>query len=283
MGFSIWFLQIAYAIYIMVRSAYLPPYDGQMIVDQRIGAWIALPAGILWLGRRHWLNVLKSVFQKAGTGEELRNKVAGTALLIGMAGMLFWLLWVRVPALWAIALVDLMFLFALGLTRIVAETGVPLMAPDTNYLTTLANLVPVAWRTAAGMYFSGVMGIVAGHLNRVCVTTVMCHALGLDKKAAPRRHVRLAGIFFGVLILSVLIGGGHPACADLPSYHLPGRRMVAGRLRRGRLLQGIRRAAPEGFRIGTRDRSELQPSSTQWIPILRAPATERYRAKPYPF
>ena len=74
-GFSIWFLQIAYAIYIMVRSAYLPPYDGQMIVDQRIGAWIALPAGILWLGRRHWLNVLKSVFQKAGTGEELRNKV----------------------------------------------------------------------------------------------------------------------------------------------------------------------------------------------------------------
>jgi len=206
-GFSIWFLQVAYAIFIMIRSAYVPPYDGQMLTDQRLGAWIALPLGILWLGRRHWWTVLRSVFRRPDNDEAVRNKVAGTALLIGLAGMLLWLLWVRVPFLWAIALVAIMFLFALGLTRIVAETGVPLMAPDSHYLTTLASLVPAAWRTAAGMYFSGIVGIISGHLNRVCTTTIFCHALGLDKNATPRRHVRLATILFGVLILSVLIGG----------------------------------------------------------------------------
>jgi hypothetical protein len=206
-GFSIWFMQVAYAIFIMTRQAYLPPYDGQMIVDHRVGAWVALPLGLLWLGRRHWAGVLRSVFRPAPDDVEWRNKIAGSAMLLGLAGVLAWLLWVGVPLLWALALAALLFLFALGLTRIVAETGIPLMAPDSNYATTLAGLVPVAWRTAAGMYFTGIIGIISGHLNRVCAMTMMCHALGMDRKTTPRRQIRLAGLFLGVLLLSIVVGG----------------------------------------------------------------------------
>ncbi len=206
-GFSIWFFQLAYAIFIMLNLAYAPPFDGRVVLDHRLGAWIAIPLGILWMGRRHWAAVMRCVFSRPRNDEELRNKVGGTALLAGMLGVLCWLLWVRVPFLWALALVAILFLFALGMTRIVAETGVPLMAPDSRYVVTLANLIPVAWRTAAGMYFSGIIGIVSGHLNRICATTMLTHSLGLDPKAAPRRHIRLAAIFLTTILLSVLIGG----------------------------------------------------------------------------
>lgn len=206
-SFSIWFMQFAYGITIMVRQAYLPPYSPQMLVDQRIGAWIAVPCGILWLGRRHFLATARSLFHRPRNDGELRSRVAAGAFLLGWTGVLAWLLWVGVPPLWAFGLAMLMFLFALGLTRIVAETGIPLMAPDTGYIRTLAGLIPVGWRTAAGMYFSGIVAIIAGHLNRVCATTVVCHALGLDAKVPPRRHLRLAGLFFGVIVLSVVVGG----------------------------------------------------------------------------
>jgi len=206
-GLSIWFFQLVYAIFIMVSIAYAPPYDGRVIMDHRIGAWIAIPLGVLWMSRRHWAEVIRLVFRRPKNDEELRNKVGGTALLVGMLGVFFWLLWVGVPVLWALALVAVLFLFALGMTRIVAETGVPLMAPDSHYVVTLANLIPVSWRTAAGMYFSGIIGVVSGHLNRLCATTMLSHSLGLDNTATPRRHIRMASVFLGIILLSVIIGG----------------------------------------------------------------------------
>lgn len=218
-GFSIWFLQIVYAVFIMTKSAYLPPYDGQMIVYQRTGAWIALPIGLLWLGRRHWAAMIRNLFHPARTDEQRRDKIALIALITGMLGVLAWLLWVRVPFWWALLLVALLFLFALGMARIVAETGIPLMAPDTHYIVNLANMVPVTWRTAAGMYFSGIVAIIAGHLNRVCATVMGCHAIGLDRKATPRRQLHIGGLLFAVLAASIVIGG---AIQLVMSYNFPG-------------------------------------------------------------
>lgn len=206
-GLSIWFFQVVYAVFIMASVAWAPPFDHRVIMQHRLGAWIALPLGILWAGRRHWWMVLKSVGQRPTNDSELRYKVGGTALLTGMAGILCWFLWLGVPVVWALGLVTILFLFALGMARIVVETGVPLMAPDSHYVVALANLVPVAWRTAAGMYFSGIVGIISGHLNRVCTTAMLCHALGLDKEAPPRRHIKLATLFLTIILLSILVGG----------------------------------------------------------------------------
>ncbi|MBN1674567.1 MAG: hypothetical protein JXR37_26205 [Kiritimatiellae bacterium] len=215
-GFSIWFFQLAYALLIMVRQAYYPPFHYGMISDHRIGAWLAVPLGVMWLGRRHWQHVFRCVFRGAAHAADRRDRLAGIAFLGGCLGMFAWLMWVRVNAVWAVALIVLSVLYALGLTRIVAETGLPLMAPDTHYVLTLARLVPVAWRTAASMYWSGIVGFWIGHGNRLCVTTFMVHALGLDKDACPRKHVRLAGLLVGVLALSLIVCG---AAHLLASYH----------------------------------------------------------------
>ncbi len=206
-GMSIWFFQIVYALYIMFGIAYTPAFNSQVVFDHRLGAWIAVPLCILWFGRRHWWSVLRAVVRPAANDVELRKKVGGTGLLAGMAGVWCWLLWVGVPPLWAVGLVGILFLFALGMTRIVAETGVPLMAPNSPFVSTLVNLMPMDWKTAAGVYFSGIVGNISGHLNRVCATTMLCHAMGLDRNATPRRHIRLAGLFLGVILLSFVVGG----------------------------------------------------------------------------
>jgi hypothetical protein len=206
-GMSIWFFQIVYGVFLMMGVAYMPSFQSNVVFDHRLGAWIAIPLCILWFGRAHWWAVFKSVFKRPADDAELRNKVGGTGMLIGMVGVWCWLLWVGVGPLWALGLVGILFLFALGMTRIVAETGVPLMAPNSPFVSTLVNLVPVSWHTAANVYFSGIVGMVSGHLNRVCATTMVCHAIGLDKSATPRRQIRLAGLFLGVILLSVVAGG----------------------------------------------------------------------------
>jgi len=204
---SIWFFQIAYAIFILIGVSYMPTFQPGVVGDHRLGAWIAIPLFILWMGRRQWWTVLRAVVQRPTSDEQWRNKIGGIGVLLGAAGVMAWLMWVGVPLWWAALLVGVLFLFALGMTRIVAETGVPLMAPNTMNVGTLVNFLPFSWRSAAGVYFSGIVGIVAGHLNRVCAMTVVCHALGMDRKASPRWHVRLAALFFGVIVLSVVVGG----------------------------------------------------------------------------
>ena len=74
-------------------------------LKKEFGAWLAIPLGILWMGRRHWAEVIKSVFRMPKDDTDLRNKCGGTALLVGMGGVLCWLLWVGVPFVWALGLV----------------------------------------------------------------------------------------------------------------------------------------------------------------------------------
>ncbi|NOY79628.1 MAG: hypothetical protein GXP31_01355 [Kiritimatiellaeota bacterium] len=215
-GFSIWFFQIVYALVILFGTAYRPPFHYQMITDHRIGAFFAVPLWILWLGRARWAQVLRRTAVPGNSDEERRDRAAGLALLAGFGGMLAWMLWVRVSPLWALALLILSFFYALAITRIVAETGLPLIAPDTRYTLTLARLVPASWRTAASMYFAGIVGFFIGHGNRLCVTTMVIHALGLDKRSGAKRQLRLAGLFLGVIVLSVVVCGGVHLWA---SYH----------------------------------------------------------------
>ncbi len=206
-GFSIWFFQVIYAAYIVIGRAYNPPFHYETITDHRIGAFFAVPLWILWLGRRQWARVFRSLVVWDGTAENARNRWSALAFLTGIFGMAAWLVWVHVQAVWIPALILLAVFYALAITRIVAETGLPLIAPDTRYTLTLIQIVPLAWRTAATTYFSAVVGFFVGHGNRLCCTTMMLHALGLNREAGPRRQVRLASLFLAVVVFSVAACG----------------------------------------------------------------------------
>jgi len=214
-GFSIWFFQIAYAVMVVIWRAYHPPFYYEVITDHRIGAFFAVPLWILWLGRRRWMQVFGALFRPDGD-ERFRDRAAAAGFVGGCAGMFAWLLWVGVQPVWALSLIVLAVLYALAITRIVAETGLPLIAPDTRYTFTLLRLIPASLRNAATTYFWAVVAFFIGHGNRLCVSTMMVHAMGLDPEQKPKRQTGLAILFLGVIVLSVVICGSAHLWA---SYH----------------------------------------------------------------
>jgi hypothetical protein len=134
-----------------------------------------------------------------GPGESIPWR-AWLAPLLAWSGLL-------VP-LWALGIVVGLVLFALLITRLVAETGLPLIAPGIGGVYHFISILPVAWRTAASMFFAGIGGFLATQANRVCAATVAIHALGLDPDAAPKKQTRVALLLLIVLILSLVVCGG---------------------------------------------------------------------------
>ena len=129
-SFSIWFFQVAYAIYIMIRSTYFPPLQYASIEDHRIGAFIVFPLFVLWLARRHLARIARTLYSRAEGPDDRAYRAAAVALLLGLAGMFVWLLWAGVHPAWAGGLVTIGFLFGLSVTRLLAETGIPMFFPQ---------------------------------------------------------------------------------------------------------------------------------------------------------
>jgi len=216
-GFSIWAFQVLYALYIMLHRAYFPPFQYQQIADHRIGAFLVVPIGVLWLGRRQIARAWRSLAPGTRLDEEGRAlRAASIAFAAGCLGMFLWFLWVHVHPLWALGLIVLSILFALAVARIVAETGLTLIAPDNYYVVHLARLIPLPLRTAASSFFAGVVGFFICSGNRLCTTVFMTHALGLDAEAPPRKRVRLAALLLAVLVISLVACGAVHLHA---SYH----------------------------------------------------------------
>ena len=204
---SVWIFQVVYAIYMMLGTAYAPPFDFTTLRDHRLGATLAFPLCVLWMARRHLANVARAVVKPGANPDNRAYRVAGVCLLAGMLGMIAWLRWVNVPLVWAICITLTGFLTSLAMMRVVAETGLPLFYPPPDCFIPLASLIPLAWRTHAGMYFSGVMAAWFGPGQRVCVATAATHAMGLNKEIKPRGHAALGGLFMLVLILTILGAG----------------------------------------------------------------------------
>ncbi|MFC1600857.1 DUF6785 family protein [Candidatus Sumerlaeota bacterium] len=208
-AFSIWSLQLIYGVYWMLGQAYMAPFYTGQVGDHSTGAYLGLTVGILWLGRAHWWNVGRCVLFGAKTPAERRDRWAGIAFILGCLGMLLWFLWVGVGPWWGLVMIAMCFIFGLVLTRLVAETGLPLIAPGTGMnAEPLLRLAPTKWHSAASAYFSGVIAVFINDGNRMCVSTMAVHALGLNRKAGPGRHSRLAVGMLVVLVASLVICGG---------------------------------------------------------------------------
>lgn len=229
-GFSMWFLVLGYALYVMFGKTYVPEFSEQSVRDHRWGAMLVVTGAILWLGRAHWSRVLRLAtgLLGAGTDEDRRDRLAGWMFLAGCAGIFVWLLTLgNVQWWWALFFLAWGVCATLLIARVVAETGVPFVRIDAGYQVPLvywigahlsrANLL--GWLSMASMYGSTVVMILFDLMSRISPVVMMTHALGLDAQASPRKHVRLAWLSIGVLVLGLFVGGAvHLAI----SYHHSG-------------------------------------------------------------
>ena len=207
-GFSIWSMQFLIAIWIVLAKTYSPPFRVVNQMQLQLGASVMIPLVVLWLSRQHLKHVAVCMGRGAKTEADRMYRTAGLVFIASLVCLVGWLLWVHVTPLWALGIVVGLVLFALLITRLVAETGLPLIAPGIGGVYHFISILPVAWRTAASMFFAGIGGFLATQANRVCAATVAIHALGLDPDAAPKKQTRVALLLLIVLILSLVVCGG---------------------------------------------------------------------------
>ena len=207
-GFSIWFFIVAYSFYRMVGTVYLPPFEHNTMIDHRTGAMLAMAIAILWLGRNHWVRVFGSMFTRGGDGEIRRDRDAGWLFVLGLAGMMAWLLWLKLSIVWAVLLVCFAFMTALLIARVVAETGMPFMRVRSDGLL-LMKLAPLKWLSPIGMFLATMVTIIFPVSSRIGVSAmaVQSGVLVGESQPQPRVQTRLGWLFLGILLVGLLVCG----------------------------------------------------------------------------
>jgi hypothetical protein len=191
--------------------------------SQHMGAAVAFCGGFLWIGRKHWSLVLRSIFRRGGgadvCGESLRLPALCAMGSFGV--MLAWMLVVGMT--WWVALVALGFLLLAHLVtaRVVAETGLCFVRTDTAPAMVTTTLPPTAL-SGNDVYFQGAFTILGSTATRESALVfsqsglVTADRVGLDDADKPRQtQRRLLGAMALALVLSVVVS----AAASLWCYY----------------------------------------------------------------
>ncbi|MBN1516709.1 hypothetical protein JXA32_09095 [Candidatus Sumerlaeota bacterium] len=206
-GFSIWSFQIIWALYVMIYSAYYPPWQELSMDDHNTGAVFGTFLVVVWLGRSHWLHVLKCMIGKVRGADDLSYSISGWAFALGCAGMAAWLIWVKTPLPYVLFLVFMTVVFTLVMTRVIAESGLPLLGVNPVTIQRLLRLVPAAFHTPSSAFFGGLISLFNGSNNRMCVAVLTTHAIGLESKATQSKRTSIGGLVLFVLIASLVVCG----------------------------------------------------------------------------
>lgn len=206
-SFSIWFTILFFGLFVMFTRQYMPTFDTMRLYDQGCGALIAVAAGIIWLGRHHYIKVMGAVFRPARSDEERTNAMAGRWFLTGCVVMLVWFIWAGAGFLWSLLLVVTAVLVMLLVARIVAETGITYIWIIPLTASRLIGLFPRSWNSIATAFLEGAHYILANRASAVSATVMMILTLGLKRDPTPKSGRNLARMGIVILMLGLVICG----------------------------------------------------------------------------
>jgi hypothetical protein len=207
-AFSIWATVALYQVYICIGAEYFAPFHGNAAIeDHRNGAILGVSIIILWLGRKQWKAVMKSMFRPAENDVDRRNRVAGLMFCIGCLGLLVWQMWAGNAFIYAVFAVIMVVLTTLVLARIVAETGIPLTG-NSLLAGSMLSLLPISWLSGKAIYLTNSVDLIIGNnASLVSGSVTTMHGLGLDEDEKPRRQAKLAMSLLGVTVLGLVVAG----------------------------------------------------------------------------
>jgi len=206
-GFSIWFVTVAYAFYEMFGRAYLQPYEGGYVNDHRTGAMIAVSVTVLYLSRHHWRHVGGVMGRRVASDADRMLRASGWMVVTGALGMLAWLVWAGVPVVWAAVFVLIGFMVSLLIARIVAETGLPFFRITGMNPGYFLAMLPAGWLNGATVYMAGFVTMIFQVGSRVSAAVMASHAAGIDEKATPKHQLRLGYLMIGILVVGFAAAG----------------------------------------------------------------------------
>lgn len=179
--------------------------------DQHLGACAAFALGMLFIGRTHWITVIRNAIGM-GTGGDRRFRVALWLFVGSAAAIVAWLIAAGVTP-WLAGTIVLFTIVAHVITsRVVAETGLPFFRSGIGVSQIYTNL-PIAATTGRDIFFAGI-GTLLGPLGtRDGLTGLTMHGLGVaESQADVERERRKLG---GVIALTLIVGAAIAVVATI--------------------------------------------------------------------
>lgn len=204
-AFSLWatFLLVSlYRVQLNVMGGDLPAPATEY---QHLGATIAFAGGVLWIGRHHFARIALDLVRlnRPAVHPDGSYRVSAFLFLAACAVMFGWLVFVGMQVWLAAALVVMMLMAQLGITRFVAETGVPFFRFYGGH-THLMTLAPAGSITTTDAVIAGLTSPMGALSTRESLTPMAAHALRIEQDVEPQ-HPRYRQL---VLVMSwaVMIG-----------------------------------------------------------------------------
>ena len=208
-AFSIWFWILVQGLYITLGRAYTPTFNSWHIFDQTFGALLAIAVWVLWLGRAHWAEVGRAMLGRASGGpHSVRDAVAGWMFALGCAGIVCWLVWAGCSLWWSILATAGCAIVSLLMTRIIAETGIPIFWIPYFTVGSLTSLFPLSWQSPTILFFSAVFSSLLSRTTAVSAAVISTLALGIDREASPSYRSRLLPGGLMLMIAGFVVCGG---------------------------------------------------------------------------
>lgn len=129
--------------------------SGAMSTDQLYGAVVAYAGAAVWIGRRHWINVLNGMIGRRAISTD---SIAAWCMVVCLIGVGGWLCVAGASVAGAVVITLSLLVFFFVAARVVAETGLVFMQLDSRLVrpwVILANSLPEGWRvrTTTRSYF----------------------------------------------------------------------------------------------------------------------------------
>lgn len=212
-SFSLWFFYLIsvsqqHLLGIMglnTTGGELGPWSEPILGQQMMGALIVMVCSGLWFGRAHLLQVWHSALGRVPTFDEAeimsyRNALLG--LCAGAITMSLWLWQTGIPG-WIAPMVVLSALVILvGLTRVVAEAGLPTISPAIVPAGFIVSSVGVSALGTAGMIATAYTLVWVGELL-VFFMAPLANGLRLGSEARHTRRL-FTGIAIAIAVTLVL-------------------------------------------------------------------------------
>lgn len=169
--------------------------------DQHLGAALAFALGIFWIGRQHWLRVLRNA---VGRGQDGTYRLTFWLAVAGLTVMAGWLVVVGVQVWLAVLIVLFTLLAHLVVSRVVAETGIPFYRSSVQVSQVYASL-PAGWFSGRDIWFGGVGTVLGSLSSRDSVMAFMQQGLGIAGRCGvdSQRRRSQAGLVAWSLLLAV--------------------------------------------------------------------------------
>jgi hypothetical protein len=208
-SFSMWFVYVVIQLIRGASNKAQAPIPDGVWADQHMGASIGFAVALLWIGWRFFGGVTRRAFGLSSSDRAVDSSCvwAGRVFLVALAVLIGWHL--AIGLTWWVALISvaLMLIAHLTTSRIVAETGLPIVRTQPD-LTRALTTFPADALTSRDVVLGGIMSMNSAVPSRESLMGLTQSGLRAcdDQDIVRKRPLSIAMLIGWTLVISLFAG-----------------------------------------------------------------------------